>query len=996
MWTSWLPTLHPAVTALELDKMDRADARREARADRRQLAQNPYGSRPPRKKINRVKPSGLWGLIKSWSFFGQGEEQNGDDLEDYESDETAQAGTHSHPENSSFSDNSTSGTETGSVVSSQNAPSTVAHQVRPSFRRHRMPGEFIRASSRTPTPGPRTTTHMNALAQAIAQEQQEAAQSKFESRASPDISIPGSFEAQSSSQKDEGKALVRLGQPESEAKPDQPANLAAPVDESGLSGSTDLDELVPPPVPTHGLPPFRSQFAPPAGSPIFDPIPLAPNKGPLTDEEKAEFRKRMDERNYEIRKFLDIDYNELYEPGAWDELLRYNRVKVTPPPPEEGDLVDFDDDLPKETVSIKPGEKKFDPSRDPNEGYTPEELMVNPYQRISAFRGRSRHILRRTNNPPPRPKPIPPPQTSTPTSTFVVPPKPETVTSNATLKRRVLSPGEKQVLPTKKKDKREVLMSRLSSGLNKAIPEAVLAMDNDPTVEKSEREDFGLIPGVGVYTSLSTRRSQPLLVATKGAVLDPPKARPSKHTSSTEGEMEVDENLDSRFIIYAEGEDADMAQSEDMEQLQAGEEGQEDDMVDETPQPLPVAKKVKKRPTIRAPEMLRPKNSLHSPINPSPLRFMSKFSPDSPEAVPVAPLPGSAMQEDNEDILMMDRLPGYSLRIYSFAPGSLASIKPTRALMLAKERAKTLSVHTLPDYPLAQQVPAKRSSRLREKGLSPPRRPPHSLRGVGVSPKRVNGTASSTANTPSAEVAKNSSSASNGVPPLRLPPAPNTKLPPSQASVVDLATPLPSQKQSRLQPAASPHTRTNEWASAGLQKPQIQPTSVPAAAPTTSGFNWGAAGIKAPSKSSGSWTCDVCMISNDADKEKCAACESPRPATSAPPAPTTSGFNWGAAGIKAPAKSSGSWTCDVCMISNDAAKEKCAACESPRPAAATPAAPAAPSSSTPVVPPTSGFNWGAAGLKAPSTPSGSWNCGVCMVSNDATKDKCICCETPRG
>ena len=68
--------------------------------------------------------------------------------------------------------------------------------------------------------------------------------------------------------------------------------------------------------------------------------------------------------------------------------------------------------------------------------------MINPYQRISAFRGRSRHILRRENNPPPRPKPIPSTQTSIPTSTLVIPLKPDTVSSNATLKRQILVEGE--------------------------------------------------------------------------------------------------------------------------------------------------------------------------------------------------------------------------------------------------------------------------------------------------------------------------------------------------------------------------------------------------------------------------------------------------------------------------------------------------------------------------------------------------------------------------
>ena len=542
-------------------------------------------------------------------------------------------------------------------------------------------------------------------------------------------------------------------------------------------------------------------------------------------------------------------------------------------------------------------------------------------------------------------------------------------------------------------------MTRLGSGMKKKPNSDSMTIDREPTGVKSEREDFGIIPEFGVYTTINPRRSEYLLVASKGTVLDPPRARPYKGTDSSEGDMDWDENLDSGLVMDPEEEaDTNMVQSEEMEQIETGEEptmdevgeGQEDDMVDETPQPL-ATKKAKKRPTIRTPDILRPKNPMHSPINPSPLRFMSKFSPDSPEAAPIVPLRGSAMERDDEYAL-----PAYTLPIYSFTPGSLALVKPTRALMLAMERARALSVHILPDYPLGQRLSAKRLRRLRGKGLVPPGRAPSSLRGVAGWSKRTNDSASST----SAGAAKNSSSTSSGVPPLRLPPTPSTKPSVMQEPLVDSSTPLSTQKQSRLQPAPSPHTRTNEWASAGLQKPQIQPASAPSTVPATTGFNWGAAGSKLPSRPNGSWSCDVCMITNDAGKEQCAACESPRPAAAAsasnsqPVAPVTSGFNWGAAGIKLPTRSTGSWSCDVCMITNDAAKDQCAACESPRPAATAPTTSA--SGPQPVAPATGGFNWGASGFKAPSNPTGSWSCGLCMVSNDATKDKCVCCETPRS
>ena len=171
-------------------------------------------------------------------------------------------------------------------------------------------------------------------------------------------------------------------------------------------------------------------------------------------------------------------------------------------------------------------------------------------------------------------------------------------------------------------------------------------------------------------------------------------------------------------------------------------------------------------------------------------------------------------------------------------------------------------------------------------------------------------------------------------------------------------------------------------------------------APTV--FNWDAAGIKPPAKATGSWTCGTCMVSNDAAKTKCVACEEPRPNSTTngtilptePPKPAaapTSGFNWAAAGMKVPTKAPGTWSCKVCMVDNDAAQVKCASCEEPKHdltlAAPEPVKQAAPSG---------GFNWAAAGLKMPTKAPGTWTCKVCMVENGPTKAKCASCEEPRA
>jgi hypothetical protein len=133
--------------------------------------------------------------------------------------------------------------------------------------------------------------------------------------------------------------------------------------------------------------------------------------------------------------------------------------------------------------------------------------------------------------------------------------------------------------------------------------------------------------------------------------------------------------------------------------------------------------------------------------------------------------------------------------------------------------------------------------------------------------------------------------------------------------------------------------------------------------------------------------------------------------------------------MKAPTKAPGTWTCKVCMLNNDSAKTKCAACEEPRVDSAP--APAAPGTELPKstnnssggfkwaaagvdeprldsVPAlggtgllkstntSGGFNWAAAGLKAPTKAPGTWTCKVCMLNNDATKTKCVSCEEPRA
>ena len=187
------------------------------------------------------------------------------------------------------------------------------------------------------------------------------------------------------------------------------------------------------------------------------------------------------------------------------------------------------------------------------------------------------------------------------------------------------------------------------------------------------------------------------------------------------------------------------------------------------------------------------------------------------------------------------------------------------------------------------------------------------------------------------------------------------------------------------------------------------------------------------------WTCDICMVSNDIKNKKCLACETPNPKASpsketkeAPkfkfgvqpskdePKPDTisepvstpaATMGFGAFmnkskksedSLKSPsqvapvsggfgdllqkqkAASASKWTCDICMISNDASAAKCVACESPNPKA--------PVSSTSDNPPTDEkpkFSFGI----SPAENTKSFTFGTTAKTNFGTEPKA---EKPAG
>ncbi|KAJ8924665.1 hypothetical protein NQ315_000816 [Exocentrus adspersus] len=106
----------------------------------------------------------------------------------------------------------------------------------------------------------------------------------------------------------------------------------------------------------------------------------------------------------------------------------------------------------------------------------------------------------------------------------------------------------------------------------------------------------------------------------------------------------------------------------------------------------------------------------------------------------------------------------------------------------------------------------------------------------------------------------------------------------------------------------------------------------------------------------GTWECSVCLIRNQPDKTKCAACESPRT---------------GSVSLLDKFKPvEGTWECSVCLIRNQPDKMKCAACESPR--------------------------TGSVSLLDKFKPvEGTWECSVCLIRNQPDKTKCAACESPK-
>ncbi|XP_036113047.1 E3 SUMO-protein ligase RanBP2 isoform X3 [Molossus molossus] len=152
----------------------------------------------------------------------------------------------------------------------------------------------------------------------------------------------------------------------------------------------------------------------------------------------------------------------------------------------------------------------------------------------------------------------------------------------------------------------------------------------------------------------------------------------------------------------------------------------------------------------------------------------------------------------------------------------------------------------------------------------------------------------------------------------------------------------------------------------------------------------------------GQWDCSVCLVQNEANATKCVACENPRkqnlPTSVSAPA---AAYKFGASEIsKTPksgvdnmfAKKDGQWDCSVCLVRNEANATKCAACQNP----------GVPSLSAAVTAPASfKFSTSETGKATKNgfegmftKKEGQWDCSVCCVRNEANTTQCVACQNP--
>ncbi|KAG8834552.1 hypothetical protein FRC17_008386 [Serendipita sp. 399] len=659
--------------------------------------------------------------------------------------------------------------------------------------------------------------------------------------------------------------------------------------ESNNRTDSGSDHQPSPTAPTYGLPAFYPDAAPPIVPPVYI------EKREMTAEEMEELKAEFMSRDAEMRRLLGINYFECHEPEAWNELLRYKNPKnVNPSLADSSEEEEFD--------NLRLGKR-----RDPNEGFSIEEIMRNPYARISAFGDRPRSNikdildqmskrqktemtenlkkqLKELNYVPPKPSPRPTSKPAADSGKKSVPTSSkEAEVASAPTKdvssSKTKPPGTKGLMlpppvPTGKGDRvppprlrakpgqRNVLLAPLAQITRKPYP-IDNPIDNEPTKDKPDDADSGKIHGKD-FKSLKRDASQIVCVGGEDA-FDPPLERPVKRRRSNGGEVIVDGNLEKTYMAHDLEDDIEMVYEAEEIVMTPDEDDDvnDDDLIDETPEPLasappaspPKPKALRRKLAIRS-DSLRPKNSLHSPINPSPLRFMSKFAPDSPEATSMAPQAAQRFETNaqktsvkgstpippkSEPLLPADnKIPSFTFPIALLQFDSIGPFVFTEQLRRAKIEVASYPPAKLPFYPFDLGAATARRSESSRSSVS---------RRATSRSKAPISTAKSTSTSSSSNVRKplksngavKSTVPDSTIPPLRLP-----------SSTVKFSVPTPS-------------------APGDQAGPQLKP------APDSArrGFDWARAGLAPPTQAD-TWKCNTCLIGGNKG-DKCMCCESPRP-----------------------------------------------------------------------------------------------------------------------
>uniref|UniRef100_A0A182KF87 Nuclear pore complex protein Nup153 n=1 Tax=Anopheles christyi TaxID=43041 RepID=A0A182KF87_9DIPT len=145
-------------------------------------------------------------------------------------------------------------------------------------------------------------------------------------------------------------------------------------------------------------------------------------------------------------------------------------------------------------------------------------------------------------------------------------------------------------------------------------------------------------------------------------------------------------------------------------------------------------------------------------------------------------------------------------------------------------------------------------------------------------------------------------------------------------------------------------------------------------------------------ESASKWVCDVCMIRNEPQQQKCVACESAKPAKKPEKQQQLQFLPTSTQPVRSfhelMAESASKWVCDVCMIRNEPQQQTCVACESAKPAKKQEQQQQPHLQATDSQPVRSFKD-----LMAESAMK--WVCDVCMIRNEQRQQKCVACESAK-